>query len=158
MPDLDAVVRADAEHDRVEDASGVAGDHRRRHAFKGNGPLQRQQLLGLLAGDGLLPQPDVLQRQPIVLGLKARVVVAKAVDLRDRGRKAVTGGADPGDHLLHRDEELGQERRRALDDVGIPEAQKQEADHDEQRERAQNTALGTTCATEARHAKTLTRV
>ena len=92
---------------------------------KGTFALQRQEPLRLLAGDGLLAQPDVVEREPVVLGLEARVVVAELIDLGDRGRKAVTGGADAGEHLLHRDQELRQERRRAADDVGVTEPQKQ---------------------------------
>jgi hypothetical protein len=79
----------------VEDASRVAGDDRSGHALEGNIPLQRQEPLGLLTGDGLLAQPDVVECEPVVLGLEARVVVAELIDLSDRGRKAVTGGADP---------------------------------------------------------------
>src|SRR5206468_5094256 len=158
MADLYAVVGADPEHDRVEDAGRVASDDLGGHALEWDGPLELLEPLGLLADDGLLPEPNVLKREPVVLGLEAGVVVAQAVDLADRGRKAVTGGADVGKDALHRDEELGQEGRRAADDVGVTRPQQQQAGENEQCERPKNAALGTTCATEACHAETLTRV
>jgi len=78
----------------VEHAGRIASDDGGGHALERDGPLERQKPLGLLADDGLLPQPDVLEGQPVVVGLEARVVLAQAVDLRDRGRNPVTRGAE----------------------------------------------------------------
>ena len=104
VADADAGFGALVERDDPPELGRLARDDVRggRLELEAGAELQEIRQLGVLAGD--LLQPDVLVREPLVLGAQRAIVHAQAVDLGDGRPDRGDPAGDIGQHALDRAE------------------------------------------------------
>src|SRR5438270_1380122 len=132
--EVDAVLRARAEDDRVQDTRRVARDDRRGERLERERLRDRRELDALLLDEELLAEPDVLEGERVVVGAQRGVVAAERLDLGDRLPGMAEGRADAAQDPLDRDEQLGRTGRGGPDETRVAGEQEHEARGHEERE------------------------